>query len=301
MPATPLNELQAFALVARLRSFRKAAAELGLSPSALSHALRNLESRLGVRLLNRTTRSVAPTEAGQSLLNRLSPALLDIAGALDEMNAFRQSPIGTLRINAPLSGVKFVLLPLAERFLLENPGMKLELVAENRLVDIVAEGFDAGVRFGERVDQDMVAVPIGPPQRFVVAASPAYLDRHGIPQSPRELTAHRCIRQRYASGHYLGWHFARGEEALEIEVAGPLAVSDMSIAASAAARGLGLAFMYSEYAEPYLADGRLVTILDDWRPAETGLFLYYPSHRLVPAGLRAFIDLAREVYPSNRP
>lgn len=301
MSTNALNDLQAFAFVARLRSFRKAAQELDVSASALSHALRNLENRLGVRLLNRTTRSVAPTEAGQALLDRLAPALLDIAGALEEVNSYRQSPIGTLRINAPLSAVKFVLMPLAERFLDENPGMRLELVAENRMVDIVAEGFDAGVRFGERLAQDMVAVPLGPAQRFVVVATPAYLAKHGIPQSPRELATQRCICQRFPNGSYLHWYFVRGGERIEIEVSGPVIVSDMGLSAEAAARGLGLAFLYEDYAAPYLASGQLCSVLDDWRPAETGFFLYYPSHRLVPAGLRSFIELAKQVYPGNTP
>lgn len=301
MSGTNLNDLQAFAVVARLRSFRQAAQELDVSPSALSHAMRTLESRLGVRLLNRTTRSVSPTEAGQALLDRLSPALLDIASALEEINVFRQSPIGTLRINAPRSAVEYVLAPLATRFLRENPGMRLELVAENRLVDIVAEGFDAGVRFGERLAQDMIAVPLGPPQRFVVVAAPAYLAEFGIPRQPRELVGHRCICQRYANGTTLHWFFSKDGEKMEIEVSGPLAISEMGLALSTAMEGLGFAFVYEQMAAPALADGRLVSVLDDWRPAETGFFLYYPSHRLVPAGLRAFIDLARQVYPSNTP
>lgn len=301
MSIAKLNDLHAFATVARLRSFRQAAQALNVSPSALSHALRTLEARLGVRLLNRTTRSVAPTEAGQGLLDRLAPALGDIAAALDEINTYRQSPIGTLRINAPRAAVEFVLAPLAGQFLRENPGMRLELVADNRFVDIVAEGFDAGVRFGERLAQDMVAVPIGPPQRFMVVAAPAYLAECGSPTHPKELATHRCIRQRHPSGKLLNWYFQRGSEKLSIEISGPITVSDMGLAIGPAKDGIGLAFVYEQMAAPLIAQGQLVSVLDDWRPAETGFFLYYSSRRLVPAGLRAFIELAHSHYPGNTP
>jgi DNA-binding transcriptional LysR family regulator len=199
MPA-PLTDLQAFATVARLRSFRRAATDIGVSPSALSHSLRGLEARLGVRLLNRTTRSVAPTPAGEALLARLAPALVDIEAALEAVNAHRDSPVGSLRINTPRPAARWVLAPLVARFLGLHPGMKVELVCDDALVDIVAAGFDAGVRFGETLQQDMVAVPLGPPQRFVVVASPAYLAAHGRPHSPRDLREHRCICIRFPSG-----------------------------------------------------------------------------------------------------
>ncbi|MFC4158594.1 LysR family transcriptional regulator [Chitinimonas lacunae] len=289
-----LTDLHAFATVARLRSFRRAAVELGVSPSALSHTLRSLEDKLGLRLLNRTTRSVAPTAAGEMLLGRLSPALLDIQSALDEVNAFRDSPLGTLRINASRPAAELVLAPLVTAFLQRHPGMEVELVTDDRLVDIVAEGFDAGVRFGERLQQDMVAIPLGPSQRFVVVASPSYLARHGTPESPRELDQHRCIRLRFPSGSIYHWEFSRAEESLEIEVNGPLTVGEMSLQVSAAEAGLGLAYVYHQYAAPGLTAGRLVTVLDDWRPEIPGFFLYYPSRRLMPAGLRAFVELLKE-------
>lgn len=300
MAINNINDLQAFCTVARLRSFRRAALELGVSPSALSHALRNLETRLGVRLLNRTTRSVGPTDAGIALFKRLGPALDDIAGALEEINAYRQSPLGTLRINAPRAAVEFILAPLAKSFLRENPGMQIELVAENRLVDIVTEGFDAGVRFGERLAKDMVAVPLGPTQRFLIVASPDYLAAHGHPATPHDLARHECIRQRLVNGGYLHWDFIRDGERIEIEPPGRIAVSENSFAANLARDGLGLAFVYAEYAAPGLTDGSLVSVLDDWRQEDIGFFLYYPSRRHVPAGLRAFIALARSVYPDNR-
>lgn len=293
MSAASLSDLHAFACVARLRSFRRAAAELEVSPSALSHALRNLETRLGVRLLNRTTRSVAPTEAGERLLARLSPALRDLQGALDEVNAFRDSPLGSLRLNAPHPACELVLAPLVAAFLARHPDMQVELVADDALVDIVAAGFDAGVRFGERLQQDMVAIPIGPPQRFIVVASPDYLARHGVPRTPRELTAHRCIRIRFPGGALYRWEFSRAGESLDIEVNGALTVGEMPLMIHAAEQGLGLAYVYASYAADALAAGRLVSVLDDWRAQDERFYLYYPSRRLLPAGLRAFVALVR--------
>lgn len=297
MDRPSLVDLQAFATVARLRSFRRAAGELHVSPSALSHTLRSLETRLGVRLLNRTTRSVSPTEAGQRLLARLAPTLQELDDALDEINSFRDSPVGTLRLNVPRAAAEYVLAPLASRFLREYPGMRLEIVTDDNLIDIVAAGFDAGVRFGERLAQDMIAVPFGPAQRFVVVASPAYLAAHGRPATPQQLSAHRCIRIRFPNGSIYRWEFSRGDEKIEVEVEGPLDVGEMPLMVRAAEDGIGLAYVYEQSAALALAAGRLVTVLDDWRPPEPGFFLYYPSRRLVPAGLRAFIDLLQR--PEN--
>lgn len=297
MDRPSLVDLQAFATVARLRSFRRAAGELHVSPSALSHTLRSLETRLGVRLLNRTTRSVSPTEAGQRLLARLAPTLQELDDALDEINSFRDSPVGTLRLNVPRAAAEYVLAPLASRFLREYPGMRLEIVTDDNLIDIVAGGFDAGVRFGERLAQDMIAVPFGPAQRFVVVASPAYLAAHGRPATPQQLSAHRCIRIRFPNGSIYRWEFSRGDEKIEVEVEGPLDVGEMPLMVRAAEDGIGLAYVYEQSAALALAAGRLVTVLDDWRPPEPGFFLYYPSRRLVPAGLRAFIDLLQR--PEN--
>lgn len=289
-----LTDLQAFATVARLRSFRRAATELGVSPSALSHSLRGLEGRLGVRLLNRSTRSVAPTEAGQRLLDRLAPALLDIDSALETLNAFRDSPVGTLRFNAPRHAAEHVLAPLANRFLLANPGMRLEIVADDAFVDIIQGGFDAGVRFGESLDRDMVAIPLGPPQRFVVVGAPAYLAQAGRPSDPHELSRHRCIEIRFPSGARYRWEFEKAGEKLEVDVSGPLDVGEMPLMLRAAEDGLGLAYVYEETARASLAAGRLETVLDDWRPTEAGFFLYYPSRRLPSAGLQKFIELVKE-------
>jgi DNA-binding transcriptional LysR family regulator len=291
MTPASLADLQAFAAVARLRSFRRAADELGVSPSALSHTLRALETRLGVRLLNRTTRSVAPTEAGDELLVKLSPALLNIQDALDHVNKFRDSPLGTLRINAPRAAVEWVLTPLVARFLADHPGMRVDLVSDDSFVDIVAAGFDAGVRFGERIQQDMVAVPLGPPQRFVIVASPTYVAANGAPACPRGLQQHRCVRIRFPSGAAYRWEFAKGDEKLEVDVDGPLSTGDMHVMVQAAEVGLGYAYVYAQYAEPALAAGRLVTVLDDWSPSISGFFLYYPSRKHLPAGLKAFIAM----------
>lgn len=294
----PLNELHAFATVARLRSFRRAADALGVSASALSHGLRALEERLGLRLLQRSTRSVVPTEVGEQLLLSLEPALRQIGDALHTLDETRESPRGTLRINAPRAACDLVLAPLLAPYLAAYPEMRVELVGDDRPVDIVAEGFDAGVRFGESLRPDVVAVPIGPRQRFVVVGSPAYLDAWGRPRHPRELAAHRCVRLRFPGGTEYRWQFeqaapAGGTQRMDVAVDGPLSLGDMRLMASAAEQGLGLAYVYLPYAQPALDAGRLHTVLDDWRPAEAGFYLYHPSRRQVPAGLRAFIDMAR--------
>lgn len=289
MSKTNLSELQIFAVVARFRSFRGAAAELGVSPSALSHTMRHLEARLQVRLLNRTTRSVAPTEAGRQLLARLAPALLEIESALETVNIFRASPHGSLRINAPRAAIDLVLAPLMADFLQEYPGIRVELIADSALVDIVAEGFDAGVRFGESLQRDMVAVPLGPPQRFIVVGAPKYLAIHGRPLSPHDLHRHACVRLRFANGAYYRWEFAKDGEQLDVDVDGPLAVNDMSLSIGAAEDGVGLSYVYAQYAAAGLAAGRLTTVIEDWCPEIPGFFLYYPSRTLMPAGLGAFV------------
>lgn len=292
-----LDELQAFACVARLRSFRKAALELGVTPSALSHALKQLEQRLGVRLLHRTTRSVAPTEAGERLLTHLQPALAEVRAALEAVNDFRDTPMGTLRINAPTAACELVLTPLVARFLASHPGMRVDLVADDALIDIVNSGFDAGVRFGESLQQDMVAMPIGDAQHFAVVASPAYLQRMGRPRTPRELISHQAIRIRFPSGQTYRWEFEKARQKLEIDVDGPLALNNMHAIVQAAEAGLGLAYVYRAHAEAAIQAGRLHTVLDDWAMAPAHFHLYYPSHRHVPAGLKAFIQLARAGRP----
>lgn len=292
-----LTDLTAFSAVARHRSFRQAADELGVSASALSHTLRILERDLGVRLLHRTTRSVALTEAGEHLLRRLDPALRDLRGAISALDGFREGPSGTLRINAGTTAARLLVREVIPAFLARFPAMSVDLVAEGRLVDIVAEGFDAGVRLGEAVPQDMVAVRFGGEVRFLAVASPGYLATAGTPATPDDLRIHACIRHRLPSGKLYRWEFAQHGQELSLDVPGRLMLDDLNLMLDAAAQGLGLAYVPEREARPFLADDRLVAVLDDWCPAIPGLFLYYPGHRHVPAGLRAFVDVLREVAP----
>jgi DNA-binding transcriptional LysR family regulator len=290
-----LAELNAFAAIAAHRSFRKAADELGLSASSLSHMMRTLEQNMGVRLLNRTTRSVAPTEAGERLLARLGPVLRDLDHALDEVNAFRERPSGLLRINAGTPAARQLLSAVVPAFLTRYPEMALDLVTEGRLVDIVAEGFDAGIRLGESVPQDMIAVRFGGDIRFVAVASPGYLATHPVPLAPDDLASHACIRIRMPSGKPYRWEFARHGQEIVIDAPGALTLDNLELMAQAAVQGLGVAYMPDLVAKPYLANGELVTVLDEWCPAIPGLFLYYPGHRHVPMGLKAFIEVLKEL------
>lgn len=290
-----LAELKAFAAIAAQRSFRKAADELALSPSTLSHMMRTLEQNMGVRLLNRTTRSVAPTEAGTRLLASLGPILRDLDLALDQVNAFRERPGGLLRINASEIAARQLLASVVPAFLARYPDMALDLVTDGRLVDIVAEGFDAGIRLGEAVPQDMVAVRFGGAVRFVAVASPCYLADRPAPVTPDDLAQHTCIRVRMPSGKSYRWEFAlRGQE-ISVDTPGALTLDHLELMAQAAVQGLGIAYLPDSVAHPYLARGELVGVLDEWCPAIPGLFLYYPGHRHVPLGLQAFIEVLREL------
>ena len=290
-----LAELGALAAGAAHRSFRKAADELGVSPSSLIPVIRGLEARIGVRLLHRTTRSVSATEAGQRLVERLQPVLRDLDLALAEVDRFRSRPSGTLRINSAEGPARLLLATVVPAFLQRHPEMSLDLVTEGRLVDVVAEGFDVGIRLGEAVPQDMVAVRFGGPVRFVAVASPGYLASHDAPRTPDDLARHACIRFRLRSGRLFRWEFARHGQELTVEVPGPLILDHVELMAEAAASGLGIAYVPERTADPFVADGRLLTVLDDWCPRIPGLFLYYPGRRQVPPGLRAFIDVLREV------
>lgn len=294
MKALDLADLEAFTSVARVRSFRGAASLRGVSASTLSEAVRRLEARLGVRLLNRTTRSVTPTEAGQSLLERLLPALGEVASALDAVNGYRDSPMGTLRLNVPQIVARVVLPPIVEGFLKAHPGITLEVVAEDSFIDVLAAGFDAGVRYDERLEQDMIAVPIGPPvQRFVTVAAPAYLAAHGRPVHPRDLLGHACIRHRFPSGTIFPWEFERAGETVRISPSGPLLASNTDMEVSAAVAGLGIVYGFEDVLAPGLASGALLPVLEDWWPSFSGPFLYYASRHHVPAPLRAFIDFIK--------
>lgn len=293
MATDNLTHLAAFAAVARHRSFRRAAAELALSTSAVSYAIRALEERLGVGLFHRTTRSVSLTEAGQRLMERLQPALGQVSDALEEMNQFRATPAGLLRINAARAAVPTQLSPRLADFLRAHPDVRIEVTENDGLVDIVAEGFDAGVRLHEFVPEDMVAVPLGPALRGMIVASPAYLARHEPPQHPRDLLRHQCVRFRFASGHLYKWQFERGDEALEIDVQGRITLSEQTTIVRAVLDGLGIAYVLKDAARPWLASGQLVSMLEDWSPPFPGFVLYYPRQRQMTSALRAFVDLLR--------
>jgi DNA-binding transcriptional LysR family regulator len=294
MPSPPLAELEAFAAVARHRSFRKAAVERAVTASLLSQTVRRLEERLGVRLLNRTTRSVATTPAGEELLARLDQAFGEIAEAVERVNAYRDSPAGTLRINAPPAVVRFVLAPVVPRFLARHPGVALEVIGDDQLIDIVAKGFDAGVRFGETLARDMIAVPLGIDMRMMVVGAPAYFESRGRPRSPEELAGHMLIRYRFASGALMPWEFKKDGRAVTVTTTEGLTTNEHRLALRAAMDGVGLAYLIDRYAQPMLADGRLEQVLADWCPPLAGPFLYFPSRRQLPAALRAFIDFVRE-------
>lgn len=294
MPLDNLSHLAAFAAVARLASFRKAGEELSLSTSAVSYAIRNLEERLGVNLFNRTTRSVALTDAGQRLAERLQPVLHDLGDALDEMNHFRGAAAGTLRINTSRAASYLLLMPMAARFLAAYPDIRLEIGEDDSFVDIVGSGYDAGVRLLEAVPEDMVAVPIGPPLRSVVVVSPGYLQGREPPQHPADLMHHECIRYRFPSGRYFKWAFTKDGETLEFDFPGRIALSDVHAEVRAATDGIGIGYVPENYVTAQLAAGTLVRLLDDWCQTIPGFMLYYPKQRRVSSALRAFIDMARQ-------
>jgi DNA-binding transcriptional LysR family regulator len=294
-----LSDLDAFAAIVAHRSFRKAADEAGLSPSTLSHMMRTLEARLGVRLLHRTTRSVSPTEAGARLAGRLRPVLNDLDLALAEVQGAGGAPTGSLRINANEAAARLLLTTAVPVFLARFPGMSLDLVTDGTLVDIVAEGFDAGVRLGEAVPKDMVAVGFGGDTRFVAVASPRYLAGRPPLSTPDDLQDHACIRVRLPSGKPYRWEFAKHGQEVAIDVPGSLTLDHSELMAEAAVAGLGIAYVPARTAQPHLKSGVLVPVLDDWCPTIPGLFLYYSGHRLVPAGLRAFIDVLKGIGQST--
>jgi DNA-binding transcriptional LysR family regulator len=287
------GDLAPFLAIARHRSFRRAADAIGCTPSALSHAIRALEERLDIRLFHRTTRSVALTEAGEQLFARLAPAFRDIDDALEDLDSFRGAPAGRLRLNCARSSAEMVVQPLVSRFLAAHPRVQVDIVVSNALIDLVSGGFDAGIRFGETIAQDMIAVPIGPQQRSAVVASPALLARHPAPLRPEDLKALPCIRLRFDSGRYYAWEFERDGQDVRVEVDGPLTMNDQSLMVAAAIDGTGLAYAFEGQVEQPIAEGRLVRVLEDWCPWYSGFHLYYPGRRQPPAALRAFIDFAK--------
>jgi DNA-binding transcriptional LysR family regulator len=287
------SDLTPFLALARHKSFRRAADELGCTPSALSHAMKALEERMDLRLFNRTTRSVALTEAGERLLTRVAPAFRDIEDALDDLNNFRGTPIGRLRINASRASARMVLLPLVAGFLKNHPRIAIEIVIDNEFVDMVSEGFDAGVRFGETVAQDMIAVPIGPRQRTAIVATPDFFQKHPKPVAPEQLKLLPCIGFRFGTGRLYAWEFERGGLELSVEVEGALVLDDQDMMVDAALLGGGIAFTFEDQVKDLVKEGRLVRVLEDWCPYYSGFYLYYPSRRQMPAALRAFVDFVK--------
>ncbi|GLR59864.1 LysR family transcriptional regulator [Rhizobium indigoferae] len=293
MRATELSELAAFAAVARHKSFRKASEERGVTASAISHAVLNLEDRIGVRLLNRTTRSVSLTEAGELLVSHLDPAFGEMAEALDALNRYRDTPFGKVRINVPNSIGPFVIGRIIGPLLKSNPHLQLEINATDRLVDIVEEGFDAGIRFGERVTEGMIALRIKPRIRLVVVGSPAYFETRPKPTTPHELKRHLCIQNMFPSGARYAWEFEKDGQTVSFQPTGPLSLDDHELMMQAALGGVGLAYIWEPRVEKAIVSGELIQVLDDWCQPEEPLYLYYPSRRHMSAGFRAVIDAMR--------
>jgi DNA-binding transcriptional LysR family regulator len=299
MPKTSTDSLTAFVAVAELSSFTGAAARLQVSPSAVSQGIRTLEQRLGVALLNRSTRSVSLTEAGARYLDRIAGPLRELHAAAEDLGGEADRPAGVLRLSVARAAYMTVMRPVIAPFLKAYPDIQLEMVIDNTAVDIIARGFDAGMRFGDLVDEDMVAVPVGPPLSAHLIASPDYVARRGAPTHPSELLGHDCVSFQHATaGQMEQWAFERGEERFELAIRGRLIVNDSTAMAQAVLDGAGIGYMANGFIERFLADGRLVRLLEDWSPSVPGFVLYYPSRRRAPRKLRALVDFLRaQRYP----
>lgn len=300
MPAltrSELSELNVFVAICRRRSFRLAAAELGVSTSALSHAMRNLEGRLGVKLLNRTSRSVVPTAAGSALAEQLEQGFQCIGAAVDALDRYRSSPVGRLRLNVPRDASRLLLRPILGEFLGSYPDIQLDITVDDHLVDIVAEGYDAGIRYGNTVPRDMIAAPLTGPLRWVVVGSPAYLARRGRPKTPAELMRHACVRMRIGDNSLYKWELNNGKQALELDVPGPLCVNETDVAVDAALNGLGLTYCLERRVAHDIRAGRLEIVLPKWAVTGPPMVMYYPSRRQTPPGLRQLIDMIRAANP----
>ncbi|TDQ20210.1 DNA-binding transcriptional LysR family regulator [Raoultella sp. BIGb0149] len=295
--------LHAVVEVAKAGGFREAARITGSSASRLSDAVRRAEEQLGIRLFHRTTRTVVLTEAGRALIERLLPAMNEVDAALDSLNRYRNTPGGTLRLNVPVSAARLVLPSLVPEFIRRYPNIQLEIVAESNVQDVFRDGCDAGIRYDERLEQDVIALPIGPRrQRFAVAAAPAYLSQHGRPTHPRDLMHHQCIRGRYATGVMPAWEFEREGESYSVQVNGPLVVSvgsAVDLAVDSAIAGIGVIYLFEEWLRPAIASGQLEPILQPWWLSFSGPYLYYNDRRLIPVPLQAFIDFVREMNASS--
>lgn len=294
MKDVDLRDLETFVAVARTRNFRRAALEMNVSVSSLSQRLRTMEERLGLRLLNRTTRSVALTQAGELLLGRISPIMQDVGDVLEQVRGLREVPSGRLRINGPPPAVDLVLAPMVAPFLARHPQIALEVIAETTMIDIVAQGFDAGIRYGEHLAQDMIAVPLGRPQRYAVVASPDVIAARGRPKQPRDLLSHPCILTRFPSGALLDWEFEKAGRVVKLSPQGTLIVLGSALQVQAALDGVGFLATFEGYVREHIAAGRLVSVLEDWCEPFPGPFLYYPSRRQPPPALSAFIAFVQE-------
>ncbi|MFC5525137.1 LysR family transcriptional regulator [Rhodanobacter ginsengisoli] len=296
--AAELQDLYAFLSVVQAGGFREAARSGSDSASRLSEAVRRLETRLGMRLLHRTTRSVSPTEAGARLAERLAPALAEVEASLDVVNHFRDRPAGTLRLNVPANVARTVLPPIVTPFLKRYPEIRLEVIVEDSLVDLLAANCDAGIRYDERLEQDMIALPIGPrTQRMITAAAPDYLEAHGRPEHPRDLLQHACMRGQFSGGAIPAWEFERDGEIVRIDPPGPLQVrlgAAFDLAVQAAIDGLGIIHLFEDWLRPHIDSGALVPVLEPWWQSFSGPYLYYSGRRHLPSPLRAFVDFIRE-------
>jgi DNA-binding transcriptional LysR family regulator len=293
MNRTQLSQLAVFAAVAEARSFRGAAGELGIAPSAISHAVSALEASLGMRLLSRTTRSVAPTEEGRRLLETLAPALGDIGTTLDNLAEHAGQPAGPLRITMPQLAADDLIVPRLGEFLRLYPDIELDIATNDRFEDIVAGGYDAGLRLGEHLEADMIAVKASGSWRGAVVAAPGYFDSHPIPRHPDDLMAHRCIRRRFSSGRIYRWEMEKDGKTIVVDVRGPLILSDQAMIRRAVIDGAGLAFVFHQRVREDIAEGRLVRVLEDWCDPFDGFYIYYPSRRQMRPALRAFVDFFR--------
>lgn len=297
MPAftrSELADLNVFMTIVRRRSFRHAAHELGVSTSALSHSMRNLETRLGVKLLNRTSRSVVPTAAGQALADKLDTGFQSIREALSELDVYRAAPAGRLSLNVPRDAARLLLRPVLKRFCESYPDIQLEITVEDRLLDIVADGFDAGIRYGSTVPQDMVAVPLTDELFWIVVAAPEYLAHHGTPQHPDDLLHHRCIRMRLGDNTHYKWELGNGANALQVDVPGPISTNETDATVAAAVDGVGLAYCLEVRVADELRTGSLCAVLPEWASLGPPLCLYYPSRHQAQPGLRQLADMIRE-------
>uniref|UniRef100_UPI003B52972F LysR family transcriptional regulator n=1 Tax=Roseovarius indicus TaxID=540747 RepID=UPI003B52972F len=300
MKTYKLTDFDAVLAISRRGSFRAAALDLGMSTSALSNAIAKLEGQLGVRLFNRTTRSVSLTEAGHRFVDQVSPAVRDIHQALDTVRSQQETPSGTLRINTFATAAQEILSPLVLEFLKRFPKVQIDLVTEGNLVDIVADGFDFGVRSQHLVPSDMIAIPLGPPRRHAVVAAPSYLENREVPRVPSDLKAHPCIRVRLPNGALFRWQFESDGQPVQVDVDGPITLDEASLARTAVLNGVGIGYFMESNVRDDIAAGRLVRILDEWTPPTAPLCLYYPSRRNPPAAFKVFVDLARELARSSR-